>query len=60
MFRRFVEDYLVDGTSPPTSRRFTRTVALDPYLLARLGQPLNTLIVNGLFSDTRRHFSAPA
>lgn len=59
MFRRFAEDYLVEETSPTTSR-FTWTIALDPNPLARLGQPLNTLVVNGLFKDTRRHFPAHA
>lgn len=59
LFRRFAEDYLVEGTSPTTSR-FTWTIALDPHPLARLGEPVNTLIVNGLFKDTRRHFKAAA
>jgi hypothetical protein len=57
LFRRFAEDYLVEETSP-TSSRFTWTIALDPYPLARPGNPLNRAIVNGLFKDTRRHFAA--
>ena len=57
MFRRFAEDYLVKETSPTTSR-FTWTIALDPYPAMRLGDPVNALIVRGLFKDTRRHFGA--
>jgi hypothetical protein len=59
LFRRFAEDYLVEETSPSSSR-FTWTIALDPYPLARPGDPLNALIVRGLFKDTRRHFNAAA
>jgi hypothetical protein len=58
-YRRFAEDYLVEEASPTTSR-FTWTIALDPTPIGRLGKPLNTVIVKGLFSDTRRHFGAPA
>jgi hypothetical protein len=57
MFRRFAEDYLVEETTPRTSR-LTWTLALDPTPLGRSGKPLNSLIVNGLFNDTRRHFPA--
>ena len=59
MFRRLAEDYLVEETSPGSSR-FTWTIVLDPNPLARLGKPLNVMIVNGLFNDTRRHFPARA
>jgi hypothetical protein len=55
LFRRFAEDYLVEETSPTTSR-FTWTIALDPSPAARPGDPLNALIVKGLFKDTQRHF----
>jgi hypothetical protein len=58
MFRRFAEDYLVAETSPTTCR-FTWTIALDPYPAMRPGDPVNALIVRGLFKDTRRHFGAP-
>jgi hypothetical protein len=58
-FRRFAEDYLVEPTSETTSR-FTWTIAVDPSPIGRPGKPLNTVIVRGLFKDTRRHFSAPA
>ena len=58
-YRRFAEDYLVEEASPGTSH-FTWTIALDPAPIGRLGKPLNTAIVKGLFSDTRRHFGAPA
>lgn len=58
MFRRFAEDYLVEETAP-TASRFTWTIALDPNPLARLGKPMNTVIVKGLFKDTRRHFPPP-
>jgi Polyketide cyclase / dehydrase and lipid transport len=57
LFRRFAEDYLVEETSPTTSR-FTWTIALDPHPLARLGEPVNKLVIEGLFKDTRRHFPA--
>jgi len=57
LFRRFAEDYLVEETSPTTSR-FTWTIALDPHPLARPGGAVNALIVKGLFNDTRRHFAA--
>jgi hypothetical protein len=59
LFRRFAEDYLVEETSPITSR-FTWTIALDPHPAARPGDPVNTLIIKGLFKDTRRHFGASA
>lgn len=57
MFRRFAEDYLVEDTSPTTSR-FTWTIAAEPNLIGHLGKPLNTAIVRGMFKDTRRHFAA--
>jgi len=57
LFRRFAEDYLVEETSTTTSR-FTWTIALDPHPVTRLGDPVNSLIVKGLFEDTRRHFTA--
>jgi hypothetical protein len=59
LFRRFAEDYLVEEVSPSTSR-FTWTIALDPHPLARLGGPVNAMIIRGLFGDTRRHFAAPS
>ena len=57
MFRRFAEDYVVEGTSPTTCR-FTWVIALDPSPAARPGGPVNAAIVKGLFKDTRRHFAA--
>ena len=55
LFRRFAEDYLVEETSPDSSR-LTWTIAMEPSPLGRPGGPLNSLIVKGLFKDTRRHF----
>jgi hypothetical protein len=57
LFRRFAEDYLVEGTSP-SSCRFTWTVASEAPPAARPGNPINALITRSLFRDTRRHFSA--
>jgi hypothetical protein len=58
LFRRFAEDYLVEETSP-TSCRLTWTIAVEPTAAGRPGGPVNALIVNGMFKDTRRHFAAP-
>ena len=55
MFRRFAEDYVVEETSPNTSR-LTWTLALDPTPLGRPGKAVNSLIIGGIFKDTRRHF----
>jgi len=57
--RRSTEEYLVEEASPTTSRS-TSTIALDPTPVGRLGKALNTVIVNGLFNDTRRHFALTA
>ncbi len=55
LFRTFVEDYLVEETSP-SSCRFTWTVAFEAPPAARPGNPINRLITRSLFRDTRRHF----
>jgi len=57
LFRRLAEDYVVEPDGPSRCR-FTWTIALEPTLLGRLGGPMNGLIFNSLFSDTRRHFNA--
>ena len=55
MFTSLAEDYLVEPTGPDVCR-FTWTIAANPTVLGRLGAPLNTSIVEGIFRDTRRHF----
>ena len=57
LFRRFGEDYLLEET--PTGCRLTWTIAAAPTLAGRLGSPLNSLVVTGMFKDVRRHFPAP-
>jgi hypothetical protein len=59
LFRRFAEDYLVEETSPSTSR-FTWTVANEVPPAGRPGTPVNALITRTLFRDTERHFQATA
>lgn len=56
MFKRLAEDYLVEEVSPTTSR-FTWTIASDPTPVGRLGASLSRSSVQGLFRDTRSHFS---
>jgi hypothetical protein len=57
LFRRFAEDYLLEETSPTTSR-LTWTIAAEPLPAARPGAPVNALLARSLFRDTRRHFGA--
>jgi hypothetical protein len=57
LFRRFAEDYVVEETSPSTSR-FTWTVASEAPPAARPGNPINALVTRSLFRDTRRHLGA--
>ena len=56
MFKSLAEDYLVEPAGPDACR-FTWTIAADPTAAGKLGSPLNKRIVEGLFHDTRRHFS---
>ncbi|MFL6090929.1 MAG: SRPBCC family protein [Aeromicrobium sp.] len=56
MFKSLAEDYLLEPTGPDTCR-FTWTIAADPTVIGKLGSPLNKSIVEGIFRDTRRHFS---
>jgi hypothetical protein len=55
LIRRFAEDYLVEETTPGSSR-LTWTIAAEPYPAARPGAPVNALLARSLFGDTRRHF----
>jgi hypothetical protein len=55
LFRRFAEDYVVEETSP-TSSRLTWTIAAEPFAATRPGAPVNALLARSLFRDTRRHF----
>ena len=57
LFKRFVEDYLVEETSA-SSCRFTWTVAVEPTVVGRLGNPVNALITRSVFKDTAKHFGA--
>lgn len=57
VFRRLAEDYVVAPDGPDRCL-FTWTAAIEPTPLGRFGKPLNGLIFNNLFSDTRRHFQA--
>lgn len=56
MFTSLAEDYLLEPAGP-NACRFTWTIAADPTVIGRLGSPLNKSIVEGIFRDTRRHFS---
>jgi len=55
LFRRFAEDYLVEPASD-SSCRFTWTVAIEPRPAARLGSPVNRMLLQTLFTDTRKHY----
>jgi len=57
VFRRFAEDYVVEPDGPDRCR-LTWTLALEPTLLGRLGEPVNGLLFKRMFADTRRHFHA--
>ena len=57
LFRRFAEDYLVEPTSADACR-FTWTIASEPKRGARPGSPLNRMLLNTLFRDTRKHYGA--
>jgi len=56
VFNRVAEDYVVEPLAPDRSR-FTWTLAMEPKGIAKIG-PGNKLLVNSLFKDTRKHFSA--
>jgi Polyketide cyclase / dehydrase and lipid transport len=56
LFRRFAEDYLVDPVSE-TSCRFTWTIAVEPRPAAQISNPVNRLLLQTLFTDTRKHYS---
>jgi hypothetical protein len=58
LFRRFAEDYLVEPTSE-SSCTFTWTIAYEPRPSMKLGQPVNDRILRTLYTDTRKHYSAP-
>jgi hypothetical protein len=55
LFRTFAEDYVVEESSPTTCR-FTWRVAFEPTAAARPGVPLDRMITQSLFRDTRHHF----
>lgn len=57
LFRRFAEDYVIEETSPTTSR-LTWTIAAEPYPATRPGAPVNALLFRSLFKDTQKHFGA--
>ena len=55
LFRSLAEDYLVEPTSED-SCRFTWTIAVEPKPAARLGSPVNRLLLKTLFTDTAEHY----
>ena len=55
LFRSLAEDYLVEPTSED-SCRFTWTIAVEPKPAARLGTPVNRLLLKTLFTDTAEHY----
>jgi hypothetical protein len=55
VFRRFAEDYLVEPAGE-SACRFTWTIAAEPRPFARPADPVNRLLLSGLFHDTRRHY----
>lgn len=57
LFNRFAEDYLVEETTP-SSCRFTWTIAVEPSVIGRPGNPVSALINRSLFNDTAKHFGA--
>lgn len=57
MIKRFAEDYLVESDGDDACV-FTWTIAYEPSLLGRPGDPINRRLLGTLFSDTRRHFGA--
>jgi hypothetical protein len=58
LFRRFAEDYVVEPTSE-SSCTLTWTIAYEPRPSMKLGRPVNDRILRTLFTDTRKHYSAP-
>jgi hypothetical protein len=56
VFNRLAEDFLVEPLSTDRSR-FTWTIAMEPKGLAKAGGPINKLLVDSLYKDTRRHFA---
>ena len=55
LFRSLAEDYLVEPASED-SCRFTWTIAAEPKPAARLGTPVNRLLLKTLFTDTAEHY----
>ena len=55
---RFAEDYLVEPTSDD-SCTFTWTIAYESRAAMKPGRAVNNRILTTLFSDTRKHYSAP-
>lgn len=55
MVKRFAEDYQVEPVTE-TSCRFTWTVAYEPSLIGKLGEPINKRLLKSLFADTHKHY----
>jgi hypothetical protein len=55
LFRGLAEDYLVEPTSED-SCSFTWTIAIEPHPATRIANPANRLLLETLFTDTRKHY----
>jgi hypothetical protein len=58
LVRAFAEDYLVEPAADGASCTFTWTVAYEPSLAGRPGDPVNRRLLSSLFKDTREHYGA--
>jgi Polyketide cyclase / dehydrase and lipid transport len=57
LVRAFAEDYLVEPVGQGACT-FTWTIAYEPSLAGRPGDPVNRRLLSSLFTDTRRHYEA--
>jgi hypothetical protein len=57
LVRRFAEDYLVESDGAAACV-FTWTIAYEPSLLGRIGDPINRRLLGTVFTDTRKHFAS--
>lgn len=57
LVRAFAEDYLVEPAGEGRCT-FTWTVAYEPSLAGRPGDPVNRRLLSSLFKDTRTHYDA--
>jgi hypothetical protein len=57
LVRAFAEDYLVEPAGEAACT-FTWTIAYEPSLAGRPGDPVNRRLLSSLFTDTRKHYGA--